>query len=309
MNPLLGISLKLVSALSFTLMSTMVKHVGQDFPTGQIVFFRSFFALFPLILWLSLRGEFPAAVRTTNVIGHLRRGLIGSGGMFFGFTALSLLPLTDAIAIGYAAPLITVLLAAIFLKETVRLYRWSAVIVGFVGVLIMLAPHLGHGFSAGVSAGTQATGAILALLGATCAAGATIEVRRLLQTETTGAIVFYFSILTSVFGLATIVLGWRQPSAFEAVLLVMAGMLGGIGQILMTQSFRYADASLIAPFEYATMIFAVVISILVFDQWPTLAVLVGGLIVAGSGVFVVWRERQLGLARQRAAEASAQRPG
>jgi drug/metabolite transporter (DMT)-like permease len=290
-------------------MSTVIKHAGQEFPTGQIVFFRSFFALVPLIAWLSLRGEFPAAVRTTNVIGHLRRGLIGSGGMFFGFTALALLPLTDAIAIGYAAPLITVVLAAIFLKEKVRLYRWSAVVVGLVGVLIMLAPHLGSGFGGHVSAGTQATGALFALLGATCAAGATIEVRRLLQTETTGAIVFYFSILTTLFGLATIVLGWRQPTLTEATLLIMAGMLGGIGQILMTQSFRYADASLIAPFEYATMIFAVVISILVFDQWPTLAVLAGGAIVAGSGVFVVWREHRLGLARQRAAEASAQRPG
>jgi drug/metabolite transporter (DMT)-like permease len=308
-NPLFGISLKLLSALSFTLMSTVIKHAGQEFPTGQIVFFRSFFALVPLIAWLSLRGEFPAAVRTTNVIGHLRRGLIGSGGMFFGFTALALLPLTDAIAIGYAAPLITVVLAAIFLKEKVRLYRWSAVVVGLVGVLIMLAPHLGSGFGGHVSAGTQATGALFALLGATCAAGATIEVRRLLQTETTGAIVFYFSILTTLFGLATIVLGWRQPTLTEATLLIMAGMLGGIGQILMTQSFRYADASLIAPFEYATMIFAVVISILVFDQWPTLAVLAGGAIVAGSGVFVVWREHRLGLARQRAAEASAQRPG
>jgi drug/metabolite transporter (DMT)-like permease len=307
-NPLLGISLKLVSALSFTLMSTTIKHVGQEFPTGQIVFFRSFFALVPLILWLSLRGEFPAAVRTRNVVGHLRRGLIGSGGMFFGFTALGLLPLTDAIAIGYAAPLITVVLASIFLKETVRLYRWSAVAIGLAGVLIMLAPHLGQG-SANLSAGTQATGALFALLGATCAAGATIEVRRLLESETTGAIVFYFSILTTLFGLATIMLGWRQPSWTEAGLLAMAGILGGIGQILMTQSFRYADASLIAPFEYATMIFAVVLGILVFDQWPTLAVLLGGSIVAASGVFVVWRERQLGLARQRAAEASAQRPG
>jgi drug/metabolite transporter (DMT)-like permease len=308
-NPLLGISLKLLSALSFTLMSATIKHVGQEFPTGQIVFFRSFFALVPLIVWLSLRGEFPAAVRTSNAVGHLRRGLIGSGGMFFGFTALALLPLTDAIAIGYAAPLITVVLAAIFLKETVRLYRWTAVAIGFAGVLIMLAPHLGQGIGANVSTSMQATGAIFALLGATCAAGATIEVRRLLERETTGAIVFYFSILTSLFGLATIVLGWRQPTWSEAGLLIMAGMLGGIGQILMTQSFRHADASLIAPFEYASMIFAVVLGIVVFDQWPTLAMLIGGSIVAASGVFVIWRERKLGLARKREAEVSPQRPG
>src|SRR5829696_8639649 len=145
---------------------------------------------------------------------------------------------SDAVAIGYASPLMVVVLAALILHEKVRAYRWSAVAIGFVGVLIMLMPHLSGGALAAGLAGGPAVGAMFALLGAVCSAGATIQVRRLLATERTGAIVLYFSLMTTVLGLATIVLGWRVPTAGEFALLVVIGILGGIGQILLTQSYR-----------------------------------------------------------------------
>jgi drug/metabolite transporter (DMT)-like permease len=305
-NPIVGITLKLLSTLSFTLMSALVKATSERYHVGEIVFFRSFFALVPLVIWLVWRGEFPSAIRTRAPLGHIKRGLIGTAGMTLGFIGLSLLPLSEAVAIGYAAPLLTVALAALLLGETVRLYRWSAVAIGLSGVLVMLAPHLGNSPSVGAMSGS-ALGAMAAFGGAICAAGAAIQTRRLTMTETTGAIVFYFMTLTSLVGLATFALGWNKPDLYDAGLLIMTGILGGIGQILMTQSFRYADASLIAPFEYSSMIWALLIGWLVFSHLPTTWVIVGAVIVASSGIFVIWRERKLGLERTKTAEAAADR--
>ena len=305
LQPFLGISLKIASALAFTLMSAGVKLVGERYPVGEIVFFRSAFALVPLLLWLSWRGRLLDAVRTNDLKGHGLRGIISTCGMFAGFVALSYLPLSDAVAIGYASPLITVVLAALLLKETVRAYRWTAVVVGFAGVLIMLMPHLN--LSALAQGGGAGVGALFALFAACCSAGATIQIRRLTATERTGAIVFYFSLMTTVLGLATLVLGWRMPDLADAALLVTIGVLGGIGQILLTQSYRYADTSLIAPFEYTTMLWAVLIGWFLFAQLPQAAVVAGGIIVAAAGIFVLWRERRLGLQRAKAVEVGAQR--
>jgi drug/metabolite transporter (DMT)-like permease len=307
LKPFVGIALKVLSALAFTLMSAGVKTVSADYPTGEIVFFRSAFALVPLIVWLRWQGDLINAVRTTNIAGHLLRGLIGTCGMFASFVALSYLPLPDTVAIGYAAPLITVLLAAVLLKETVRAYRWSAVVIGFIGVLIMLTPHFNASSIARGLSGGPAIGAVFALFAAFCAAGATIQVRRLTQSEKTGAIVLYFSLMTTFLGLSTIVLGWRLPGLGDFGLLVLTGILGGIGQILLTQAYRYGDASLLAPFEYTTMIWALLAGWFIFGQLPQAAVIVGGVIVSAAGVFVVWRERRLELIRVKEVEVASQR--
>lgn len=307
MQPLLGIALKIASALAFTLMSAGVKLVAERYPIGEVVFFRSAFALVPLLAWLSWRGDLINAVRTDDLKGHLLRGIISTSGMFAGFIALSYLPLSDAVAIGYASPLITVVLAALILKETVRAYRWSAVVVGFVGVIIMLLPHLNGSIVAQGLAGGAGVGALFALFAACCSAGATIQIRRLMVRERTGAIVFYFSLLTTFMGLMTIVLGWRMPDLADAVLLVVIGILGGIGQILLTLSYRHADTSVIAPFECTTMLWAVLIGWFAFSQLPQATVVAGGLIVAAAGCFVLWRERQLGLQRAKEVEVGAQR--
>jgi drug/metabolite transporter (DMT)-like permease len=308
-KPLLGILLKVISAIAFTIMAASLKLVSARYPTGELVFFRSFFALIPLLAWLGWQGDLINAVRTHNFVGHLKRGAFGSAGMFSGFVALSYLPLHDAIAIGYATPLIVVVLAAVVLKETVRAYRWTAVAFGFIGVLIMLSPHLGATTGTLEMTGASATGALVALFGACCSAGATIQVRRLTASEKTGAIVLYFSLLTTVLGLITIVFGWRMPSLEDFLLFVLIGIMGGIGQILLTQCYRYADTSIIAPFEYTTMIWALLFGWFVFGELPTAPVLIGAAIVAGAGVFVLLRERKLGLQRKNELESAAQRPG
>ena len=307
MQPLIGILLKVISAFAFTLMAATIKYVSVRYPVGQLIFFRSFFAIIPLLIWMAFADTLINAVRTSNLRGHILRSVIGTTGMFAGFMALSYLPLSDAVAIGYAAPLMVVVLAAVLLKEVVRAYRWSAVGIGFIGVLIMLTPHLGVADPAMVSDG-RITGAMLAIFGATCSAAATIQVRRLTMTERTGAIVFYFSLFAALIGLSSIVFGWRMPDLWDFGILVTIGILGGVGQILMTQSYRYGDASLIAPFEYTSMIWAVLLGWFVFGQLPEAAVLVGSMIVIAAGIFVIWREHRLGLARKKAAEMASQRP-
>lgn len=307
MSPLLGISFKLVSALAFTLMSAGIKAIAAKYPTGQIVFCRSFFALIPLIIWLAWRSEFPAALRTKNLRGHLKRGVIGSTGMFLGFAALGFLPLPDAVALGYAGPLIVVVLAVVILKERVRIYRWTAVTIGFLGVLLMLSPYIGGDALARGLSGGPAIGAALALGGAFCSAFASIEVRVLTSTERTGAIVFYFMVMTSLLGLSTSVLGWNLPSWQDALLLFTIGILGGLGQILIVQAYRYGDASLIAPFEYSTMLWAVAIGWFMFGDWPANAVFIGSAIVIASGIYVILREQQLGLLKKETREVGSSR--
>ena len=307
LSPFLGIALKLISALAFTLMSASIKSIADRYPTGELVFVRSFFALIPLLIWLAWRSELPHALRTNNLRGHLKRGVIGATGMFCGFAALQFLPLSSAVAFGYAAPLAVVALAALILKERVRIYRWSAVTIGFSGVLIMLSPHLlgggaGHGFE-----GASAFGAMLALAGAFCSAFATIEVRLLTRTEQTGAIVFYFMLLTSLLGLCTVVLGWRAPDLRDALMMVVIGILGGLGQILLVQAYRYGDASLIAPFEYSTMIWALVIGWFWFGEWPAGTILTGAAIVIASGIYVILREHRLGLLKREQREVGPSR--
>jgi drug/metabolite transporter (DMT)-like permease len=129
-----------------------------------------------------------------------------------------------------------------------------------------------------------------------------VQTRRLTATETTSSIVFYFSLSCALAGLATWPFGWIAPNGWQLAALLGSGLVGGIGHILMTESFRYAPASMIAPFDYSTMVWAFVLGYFMFGEVPTVYVYAGALIVAGSGLFVIWRERQLGLRRERESE-------
>jgi drug/metabolite transporter (DMT)-like permease len=216
--------------------------------------------------------------------------------MALGFSALGLLPLPEATALGYAAPLLTVIFAAMFLGEEVRIFRLSAVAVGLVGVVIVLLPRMT------VKTLDDATvlytiGAMAALGGAVFAALAQVFVRKLIKSESTATIVFYFSVTASVLALLTLPFGWAVPTLREAALLVGAGLLGGVGQILLTESYRHAETGVIAPFEYVSMLLALVLGYAVFDEVPTAPMLSGALLIVSAGLFIIWRERRLGLQR------------
>ena len=303
MNLFKAIGFKLISALLFAALSALVRQLGDVTPVGQLVFFRSACAIPPVLLIYALRGELREAVRTTRVFGQLGRGALSVGGMYTNFSALQRLPLADATAISFASPLITVALAAIILKEKVRIYRWSAVLVGFAGVIVMLIPHLD--ISLYMTAGAMATatvGSILALVAACCNAGTVIQTRRLTQSETTSSIVFYFSLMTALAGLVTLPFAWHTPTGSELMMLVAMGVFGGIGHIFLTESYRYAAASVVAPFDYTSMLWALLLGYWLFGELPTGLVYLGASIVAGAGLFVIWRERQLGIQRAREAE-------
>ena len=302
-NALTGIGFKVASVCVFVAMGSFLK-ASQGVPAGQLVFFRSFFAIVPVVIYLTWRRELIEGFKTKYPISHLWRGLVGTGGMGFGFYALTKLPLPETTAIQYATPLLIVVFSAIFLHETVRLYRWSAVLVGLVGAIIIIWPRLSV-FSGGGGELSEATiGAVSALISCCFAAVAMLLVRRLVHTERSATIVLYFSISSSIIGLLTLPFGWVMPTPEQFAFLISAGIAGGIAQILLTESYRHADMSVVAPFEYSSLILSVAVGYFFFQDVPTIEMLIGGIIVVGAGIFIVWREHRLGLDRKKASESS-----
>jgi drug/metabolite transporter (DMT)-like permease len=263
-RPLFGIALKVAATLIFMFMAVIARGFGDTFPVGQIVFFRSLFAFVPIAAVMLYSGMRVADLRTNAPWAHARRATSGVLAMFTYFSALMYLPIADVTAISFTSPLIVVVLAAFILGETVWAYRWSAVSVGFAGVLIMVSPHLGDGLSA---AGAS-TGVLLAFANAVLVAFTMIFIRLMSGSEPALVIAFYFQLACTV-----------------------------VGQLLMTNSYRYAEASTLANFDYAAMIWAILLGWLFFGELPAAAVYVGAVVVIGSGLFIVWRERRLGLRR------------
>ncbi len=297
-NPMKGIALKVLSVLVFVCMATFIKAAGTEIATGQITFYRSAFAMVPILAYLAFKGHLRTAFQTNDIIGHLTRGFIGILAMSFGFYGLVHLPLPEAIAIGYAMPLLAVVFAALFLKETVRLYRWSAVLVGLLGVMIITWPRLTVLGDGGAANAAAALGALSVLLSAALGAIAMVLVRKLVQKERTHTIVLYFSLSASCFSLLTLPFGWEPLPWSTFMLLMAAGFCGGIAQILLTQSYRYADMSTIAPFEYTSILLGMAIGYVLFDEVPTGVMLIGTSIVVGAGIFIIFREHRLGLERK-----------
>lgn len=296
-----GIALKLSSVLVFTLMAALIKATSDVAPPGEQVFFRSFFAIPVIVIWLVIRRELRQGVGTRQPMKHFYRGFIGTSAMALNFAALGYLPFPEATAIGYAAPLLVVIFAAMFLGEDVRAFRLILVLVGLAGVIIVLTPRFN--LTGDQVSLAQTLGAVLALSGAACTALAQIFIRKLVMEERTAVIVFWFSATSSVLALATIPFGWVWPSAPVLALLVLIGLLGGLGQILLTSAYRFAPASVVAPFEYASILLALAIGYAVFGDMPTPAMLGGSAIVIAAGIAIIWRERQLGIERSRQRKA------
>ena len=306
MNPAKGIAFKLVSAALFAVMSALIRYLGARYPVGQVVFYRSLFAIIPVVAVYAWRGELATVVRTERPLGQAGRGVLSIAGMFFNFGATARLPLVESNAIAFSSPLFTVALAALILSERVRIYRWSAVAIGFVGVLVVLSPHLsGEELTAAIGGAASLTGVLYAICGSLTNAGTAIQTRRLAQSESTSSIVFYFSLSCTLAGLATLPFGWVMPSTGEIVVLISIGVLGGTGHIFLTESYRYASASLVAPFDYTSMIWALVLGYAMFGETPTSEIVLGSAIIAAAGLFVIWRERQLATMRRRDELATA----
>ncbi|MBV6636583.1 MAG: DMT family transporter [Mameliella sp.] len=296
MSPLRGIALKLTSVVLFTIMASLIKASSAHVPTGEAVFFRSFFAMPVIVAWLAMRGDLKTGLKAKHPVLHVWRGLIGVTAMGCGFAALGLLPLPEVTALGFAAPMLTVLLAALLLGERLRLFRLSAVVLGLVGVCIVLWPRL----TLDSVDDAAMLGVALVLASAVMRALAQIQIRRMVAVEETSAIVFYFSLTATGFSLLTLPFGWVVPDAHVLAMLVGAGLIGGVAQIFITSAYRFAGAAVVAPFDYASILFAILFGYVFFDEVPTVMVLVGSAIVIAAGGIIIWRERQLGIQRGKA---------
>ena len=302
-RPLTAIVLKVSSIAAFVGMQSFIKLAGSV-PPGQVVFYRSFFAMIPVLILLGWTGEIRTAFFTKRPGRHIVRGLVGVSSMGLGFFALTRLPLPEAIMLNYAQPLLVVVISALVLGEQVRVYRWTAVAVGFVGVLIITWPKLTLLGSPEAMGSDEAMGVIAALVAAAISAVAVLQVRSLVSTEKSSTVVIWFSLTSAAAGLLTMPFAWDPLTTWQVTVLVLCGIMGGIGQTLMTEAYRYASVATVAPFEYTSILFGLVIGYLLFGDLPTLYTLVGGVIIVGSGLFIVWREQRLGLERAEAPEVA-----
>ncbi|MEM7693096.1 MAG: DMT family transporter [Pseudomonadota bacterium] len=271
-----GIALRILSGVLFAAMMATVKAIGDAAPLGQIVFFRSAVAMVPLVVFLWLRNEFPAGLFTRRPFGHLTRCALGGAAMFTSFATLAFLPIAEATMLAYLSPVMVVALAATVLSERVPPRRWLGVFVGVSGALVLTVPAFGAGQSPLIGIG-------LGVATAALTAGALIQLRALAVSENPGAIAFYFALFCSLAGLATWPLGWAVPDGPTLALLVLSGLFGGAAHIAMTLSFRYTEASALAPFEYLSILWAALLGFLLFAERPALAFLLAvPLVVAGA---------------------------
>jgi drug/metabolite transporter (DMT)-like permease len=277
-----GILCRIGSGLSFSTMGALLKLAStQGMNAPELLFYRSLFSLPVVLLWV-LNRESLAVLRPNRPLAHVWRSALGLTSMGMTFQALILLPLADATAINFTAPIFATILSFVILKEDVGVHRWAAVAIGFVGVLIIARPG---------GSSLPAAGVLIALVAAVSQAGVTTTLRHLQRSENVSAIVFWFAVggilvgglLMTVFGHA------HAATAFAFV--IAGGLLGGVGQLLMTTSLR-APVSVVSAFDYLQIVGATIYGWLIFSDVPKVATVLGAALIAGSGLYTAWREHR-----------------
>ncbi|MBX3561964.1 MAG: DMT family transporter [Sphingomonas sp.] len=282
---MLGIALRLGAATCFGLMAAAIK-LGHEagIAVVELAFYRFAFGLPPLIAWMAITRNF-GAWRTRRPLLHVSRGMLGLGTMLLAFSALAFLPLAESATIGFVAPLFSVMLSALILREPVGRYRWSAVTLGFIGVLIVMQPGGGT---------LPAAGLTLALLAALGVAAVTITIRSMGRTESVPTTVLWFT------GFSMVVTGALMPFFAEAhdgrewAILAAIGLAGGMGQLFLTSSLRTAPVAVVVPFDYTQLLWAVLLGWLLWDTRPPAATWIGAAIIIASGLYTLYREHRLG---------------
>ncbi|MEM7519411.1 MAG: DMT family transporter [Pseudomonadota bacterium] len=286
-RPLLGIGLRIASGVLMAGMFICVKVVSTDVPLGEIVFFRSFFALIPLVIFLWLRREFPSGLATKRPGAHLVRSAFGALALFTSFAAISRLNVAEAILIAQLAPVLTALAAVALLAERLTIWRVGGLLLGLTGVVVLVWPELG-----GSTKDTaRLSGFAFGLLSAVLTALALIMVRSLNKTESPGAIALYFVVASMAGALITLPWGWVLPNGSTLLFLIAAGLFGGMGHIAMTLAFRYAEASRLAPFEYVALIWPLLADLFIFRLPLSAAFLLATPIIL-AGALVAAAERR-----------------
>ncbi len=278
---MLGLALRLLAMAFLGVMFALVKIAGNHgVHVAETLFWRQMAGLPAVILWLWWTGNL-SAIRTRNPGGHALRMLLGIGAMTLNFLAMMLMPMAEATTIGFAAPIFATILAALLLREPTGRYRWGAVILGFIGVLIALRPGV---------VGFNVTSASIALGGALLTGCVAIQLRRLSQTESTGAIVFWFSLTSLVpLGIAMLFFARSHDGETWAIIAGLSGA-GAIAQILLTSALRHAPVAAILTMDYSGLIWSLLIGWLVFGDIPGHSVWLGAPIIITAGLVIAWRE-------------------
>ncbi|WP_417591642.1 DMT family transporter [Parasphingorhabdus sp.] len=281
-RPLAGIVTRLAAMLSLAFMFAFVKLAGeQGVHVTESLFYRQLIAM-PLICFLIWRsqGGWPSIISNKHGL-HMLRSALGIFAMGLNFWAMTLLPLADATTISFTVPIFATLFAALVLREKVGIRRWSAILIGFVGVLIVVQPG---------GSMIPAFGAAVALGGALVTAAVTMVIRMLGRTETSVVTIFWFSVYTlPALTVCAFIYGGGHDAKTWGYLLGV-GIFGALGQLCITQSLRYAPVSTIVPMDYSALIWATFFGIVIFDQYPGLSIWLGAPIIIGSGLFIAWRE-------------------
>jgi drug/metabolite transporter (DMT)-like permease len=282
---LLGIGLRIGATTCFAFMAAAIKLGYQaGVSTPELAFYRFAFGLLPLFAWMAW-GRNLDAWRTERPLAHVARAAIGLTTMLLAFSSLAYLPLAESTTIGFAAPLFAVALSALVLKEKVGRHRWGAVALGFVGVLVVMRPGGTH---------VPPIGLGLAVAAAFGVGVVTITIRQIGRTEATQTTVLWFSLLSMlVLGALLPFYGRAHPPETWAILAAL-GLFGGFGQIFLTSSLRYAPVSVVVPFDYTQLLWAVALGALLFAQSPPATTLAGALVIIASGLYTVFREHKLG---------------
>jgi drug/metabolite transporter (DMT)-like permease len=283
-----GIAFMVGSTVMFAGGNAVVKWQLASYPLGEVAFGRTLFAFLTVVAIVLPRTGL-AVLRTNRYREHLQRGLSQFGSMLCWFLAVSVLSLGSATAIGFAAPLFTTLLSIVILKEQVGIHRWSALLIGFVGVLIITHP----------GAGTLTYGALFALGNAVLISTVAIAIRRMSMTESTETLTLYQMSIMTVCTACLLALGFRTPHWADALMVALAGIGNGIAQYWWTRSLSLAPPSAVVPFNYLSLIWAAMLGFAIWDDVPTPSLLLGSAIVVASGLYILWRET---LRRPRRAE-------
>ena len=277
----LGIAYRMMAMVCMAGLGAIVKWTGQHgIPVFEIIFFRNAIAFVPLGIYI-WRTAGISVLKTQRPLGHLHRSAVGLFGMICGFSALQHLALTQATAFTFAAPLFMTALSALMLKEFVGWHRWGAVVAGFIGVLIMVRPDRGQLNLVGVG---------FALAAALGSALATVQIRQIAVTEKGPTIVFYFTLAGTVAGLVGSAFHWVTPDGATLAVLILGGLIGGVGQLFLTEAIRVAPVGVVAPFDYSQLIWATILGYLIWGDLPHAATLTGAAVVAASGLYILHRE-------------------
>ncbi|MDC0232414.1 DMT family transporter [Pelagibacteraceae bacterium] len=280
-NNYIAISLKIFSVIFFVLMDVLIKKLSSDFNTFQIVFFRCFFGLFPVLIMMYITKS---SLKTNKINLHLLRAGIACLAMFSFFKAFGILPLADVSSISFASIMIITILAIFILSEKVGIRRWIAIFFGFIGVLIVFRP--------GTSLFSYYS--LLPLFGAVALSFAIIIMKKLLSYDTPPTCSFYLHAFVALIYLPFLIINWQQPSFNLWIMLIGMGFCGGIAQILLTNAYRLSTVNLLQPFDYTAIIWAITFGLIFFNDYPDRYVIIGSIVIVISTYYIIYREIKLG---------------